>query len=90
MQLSGRNGRNGLNGLNGYRLVLWVLVTLEVMAIALALLFAAGPILDYALREYKAYVSNPSEKTLEAFRKKQCEEVYVRAATTASFAAMAG
>jgi len=70
--------------------LLWLLWPLEIAAIALTLLFAVFPDLDYALREYRAYLAQPSQQTLQAFERKRSEEPLFRTAIAGSFGLLAG
>ena len=55
--------------------VLWVLETVAIMAIALVLVL---PIQDYALREFIEWREHPSSETYKAFVEKQKQERAVR------------
>jgi membrane protein YdbS with pleckstrin-like domain len=66
-----------------------VLTVAEVLAIMVIALLLILPIQDYALREFKEYLRNPSSETSAAFRQKQQEEPLLRLAIVAPFAAAA-
>jgi hypothetical protein len=66
---------------------LWVV---EVTLMAIVVLLLILPIQDYALREFKEWLSHPSPETLAAFRTKQQEELHVRLTTAVPFITLAG
>jgi len=66
--------------------VLWVV---EIIAIVIATFVVTVPIQDYALREFKAWVSHPSPEAFTAFRNKQQEESRLRMTIAAPFVTLA-
>ena len=66
--------------------VMWAI---EITAILIVILVLTVPIQDYALREFKEWLSHPSPETLTAFRNKQEEEPRFRMIVSAPFVALA-
>ena len=62
---------------------------LEVIAILAIVLILALPIQDYALREFKQWLSHPSPETRKVFLDKQQEESRLRMTIAAPFIAVA-
>jgi hypothetical protein len=54
-----------------------ILSIVEISAIVIATFVLIVPIQDYALREFKEWLSHPSPETLTAFHNKQQEESQV-------------
>ena len=55
--------------------VLWFVEIVLVVLLALVLLV---PVQDYAMREFKEYMQNPSPATLKTFQNKSAEESQLR------------
>src|SRR5207244_9762694 len=66
--------------------ILWVV---EIIAIVIATFVVTVPIQDYALREFKEWLSRPSPEALSAFRNKQQEESRLRMTIAAPFVTLA-
>jgi hypothetical protein len=55
-----------------------ILITIEVIILVLAALAFMLPIQDYALHEYRIWLSNPSTESWKAFQDKKREEADIR------------
>jgi hypothetical protein len=66
-----------------------VMCVVEIIAILIVIFVLTVPIQDYALREFKEWLSHPSPETLAAFRSKQQEEPRFRLMVSAPFVALA-
>jgi len=66
--------------------VLWVV---EIIAIVIATFVVIVPIQDYALREFKEWLSHPLPEAFTAFRNKQQEESCLRMTIAAPFVTLA-
>jgi ABC-type maltose transport system permease subunit len=88
----GMRGTIGLEGSRSDRLSrisYSLLIVVEMLTIIVIALLLILPIQDYALREFKDYLRNPSSETSAAFRQKQQEEPRIRVAIAAPFGAAA-
>ena len=66
-----------------------ILSIVEISAIVIATFVVIVPIQDYALREFKEWLSHPSPETLAAFHNKQQEESQVSTTIAAPFVTLA-
>ena len=82
-------GAEGSRSDNVNRISYGLLLVVEILTILFVVLLLMLPIQDYALREFKESLRNPSAETITAFRQKQEEEPRVRLAIAAPFAAAA-